>query len=232
MIMTAWGFYRLVGGGASFRLRDLPGCSCATLVPGRQLMTITRKMYLFVAALFVFLVAGMPTKVAAQEGQDGEEGEGNGGLTCGWCYYSIWNDEHWFDNGGDGCGWPNPGDSECSRCGGTSSCHGFGHPDSGGPCHIACGGTTTQQALSDAVSDLRSGLDAMDLVRVAEAITSSRDGVSVEYLPDAGRIDVVLACTPSIPSGTVPVPPEVRPALDRALEGSVTAAAVRNPDAW
>ena len=58
----------------------------------------------------------------------------------------------------------------------------------------------------------------MDLVRVAETIASTRDGFSVEYLPEAGRIDLVLACAPSIPAGTVPVPPEIRPALDRALK--------------
>ena len=43
---------------------------------------------------------------------------------------------------------------------------------------------------------------------------------------------LVLACAPSIPAGTVAVPPEVRPALDRALKGSVAAIAVRSRDAW
>ena len=77
-----------------------------------------------------------------------------------------------------------------------------------------------------------SGLDAMDLERVAETIASARDGFSVEYLPEAGRIDLVLACAPSIPAGTVPVPPEIRPALDRALKEPVAAIAVRGRDAW
>ena len=198
------------------------------MVPGRQLMTIVRKTYLFVAALFVFLAAGSPTEVVAQEG---------GGLTCGWCLendHPVLGWVHWFPNGGDECGWPNPGsDHQCSACGGSSTCHGFHTTDDTpfGKCHIPCGGTTTQMTLSNTVSDLRSGLDAMDLVRVAETIASAGDGFSVEYLPDAGRIDVVLACAPSIPAGTVPVPPEVRSALDRALKESVAAIAVRGRDA-
>ena len=89
-----------------------------------------------------------------------------------------------------------------------------------------------QQALSNAVSDLRSGLDAMDLERVAESIGSTRDGFSVEYLPEAGRIDLVLACAPSIPAGTVPVTPEIRPALDRAMKEPVAAIDRRSRDGW
>ena len=89
-----------------------------------------------------------------------------------------------------------------------------------------------QQALSNAVSDLRSRLDAMDLDGVAETIASPRDGFSVEYLPEAGRIDLVLACAPSIPAGTIPVPTEIRPALDRALREPVAAIAGRSRDRW
>ena len=192
-------------------------------------MEIARKTYLFVAVLFVFLVAGLPNEVEAQ----------GGGLTCGWCWEMTLGNTlngplvHWFPQGGDACGWPNPGAGYmCARCGGTSHCHGFHSRHRYGPCHILCGGQTTQQALSNAVSDLRSGLDAMDLERVAETIASTRDGFSVEYLPEAGRIDLILACAPSVPAGTVPVPPEIRPALDRALKEPVAAIAGRSRDAW
>ena len=177
----------------------------------------------FVAALFVLLVAGWPTEGEAQ------------GLTCGWCIEldTPWGTIHGFVNGGDKCGWPNPGPAwQCSRCGGTSMCHGLASPLSGGPCHIPCGGTAMQQSVSDAVSDLRSGLGAMQLERVAEAIVSTRDGFSVEYLPEAGRIDLVLACAPSMPARTVPVPPEIRSALDQAMkEPAAAAIASRGPDA-
>lgn len=120
--------------------------------------------------------------------------------------------------------------AQCSRCGGTSDCHGFLSWHVLGPCHMACGGTTAQRSLSNAVSDLRSGLDATDLDRVAEVITSPRAGFSVEYLPEAGRIDLVLACAPSIPSGTLPVPPEIRSALDQALTDPVAAIASLDRD--
>lgn len=103
-------------------------------------MEIARKMYPFVAALFVLLVAAPPT-VEAQ----------GGGLTCGWCKEM-------------------------------------------GP---------------------------------VEAIASPRDDFSVEYLPEAGRIDFVLACAPSIPAGTIPVPPGIRPALDRALQEPVAVAVLK-----
>ena len=178
-------------------------------------MEIAWKTYLFVAALMVFLVVGLPNEVEAQ----------GGGLTCGWC--EELGPIHGFPNGGDKCGWPNPGqDYQCSRCGGTSHCHGFISWHAWGPCHMACGGTTAQQSLSDAVSDLRSGLDVMDLERVAETIASTRDGFSIEYLPEAGRIDLVLACAPSIPAGTVPVPPGIRPSLERALKQPVPVVAL------
>ena len=199
-------------------------------------MEISRRTYLFVAALFVFLVAGLPTEVEAQ----------GGGLTCGWCWEMFLENEdegfvHWFPRGGDECGWPNPGAGYvCARCGGTSHCHGYHSRHRFGPCHMLCGGggggpedeIPLKQALSNAVSDLRSGLDDMDLVRVAETIASAHDGFSVEYLPEAGRIDLILACAPSIPAGTVPVPPEIRPALDRALKEPVVAIAASGRDAW
>ena len=43
-------------------------------------MTIARKTYLFVAALFALLVAGSPAEVVALDG-----GDGGAGLTCAWC---------------------------------------------------------------------------------------------------------------------------------------------------
>jgi len=184
-------------------------------------MEIARKTYLFVAALFVFLVAGPPTEVEAQ----------GGGLTCGWCWEMTLGSVgsvHWFPRGGDKCGWPNPGAGYvCARCGGTSHCHGYHSKHRYGPCHILCGGQgpgEDEEVLAHVVSDLRSGLATLDLGRVAETIASARDGFAVEYLPDAGRIDLVLACDPSIPAATVPVPPDIRPALDRALKEPVTVA--------
>lgn len=196
----------------------------------RGKMEIAKKTYMFVAALFVFLLVGPPTDVEAQ----------GGGLTCGWCIELFIQargvDIHGFPWGGDECGWPNRGPAyRCSRCGGSSHCHSLFSEHSLGRCHIRCGGTPPpedEEVLAHVVSDLRSGLDAMDLEAVAATIAFPRNGFAVEYLPEAGRIDLVLACDPSVPAATVPVPPVIRPDLDRALRDPVAAFAGRGRDGW
>lgn len=135
-------------------------------------------------------------------------------LTCGRCeaWGSAINDHHRFPNGGGECGWP-PGDA-CSRCGGTSRCHMAWDT---GPCHIPCGPGGGPRAMARAVAEIEDALAARNMDAVAAAISSDASDATMEYLPDAGRIDVSLSCNPLVPVRTLPVPPEVRGDLGAAL---------------
>lgn len=141
-------------------------------------------------------------------------------LTCGWCeeWGSVIFNHHRFPNGGDKCGWP-PGDG-CSRCGRTSSCHRDWWV---GDCHIPCGpdgdplDPEEPKALARAVAEIEDALAARKMDAVAVAISSNASNLTMEYLPDAGRIDVLLSCNPLVPARTLPVPPDVRGDLSAAL---------------
>ena len=186
-------------------------------------MTISRKTYLFVAALFVFLMASAPTEVEAQDG---------GGLTCGWCVHGVHNLvevpggyegdlKHVFPYGGNGCGWQGHDipHVECSRCGGTSDCHTRWRD---GFCHIPCG---PEGDAVVALSEIEAGLDDDDMAVVASALRMAREGVVVEFIPEGGRIDIVLPCNPTRVYHTIPVPPDVR---TRLLVELGSAAGARN----
>ena len=181
-------------------------------------MTISRKTYLFVAALFVFLWAGAPTEVEAQDG---------GGLTCGWCVeesrlgFVISPDytgpviqfRHHFPGGGNECGWDGHDDpgARCSRCGGTSDWH----PETRyGGCHIPCGPDGDAYAVTSEVED---ALGRGDVAAVALALQAPQEGVSFEFIPDAGRIEVTFSCGPDGPVQSIPVPPAARDRLRAAV---------------
>ncbi len=183
-------------------------------------MTISRKTYLFVAALFVFMLAGVPTEVEAQDG---------GGLTCGWCVMDFQDvhiidpdggyegtirlHRHRFTGGGNECGWDGhdePG-AMCSRCGGTSFCHEDFWP---GPCHIPCGPDGDAYAVTAEVED---ALERGDVATVALALHAPQEGVSLEFIPAAGRIEVTFSCGPGGAVQSIPVPPAARDRLKAAV---------------
>ena len=184
-------------------------------------MAIPRRMYLFMAALFLSLAASAPV-----EGQDQ-------GLTCAWCWESggDWHPGggplvHHFIANGELCGWEGSGHGDqmsCARCGRTSTCHGYDDP---GPCHIACGPEGDAMA---ALTEIREALDSDDVAVVASALLRDRVGVSVEFIPKSGRIDLLLPCDPYRPYHTIPVVPEVREALMGELQTATLALGVLQP---
>ena len=187
-------------------------------------MTIARRTYLFLAALFVFLWAGAPTEVEAQ-------GEG---LTCGWCLHDgdrigsvevggrrlavIGNFSHAFPRGGDECGWEGHDDEDifggpvCARCGGDDShCHTDYWENM---CHRPCGPEGDAVA---ALTEIEEALGRDEMTTVVAALRKARTGMSVEFLPDAGRIEIMLACDLDRAIHTIPVLPGARERLQAAL---------------
>lgn len=100
----------------------------------------------------------------------------------------------------------------CSRCGGTSDCH---REFRTGNCHIACGpaGGDVAAALTEVEDALASG----DVTAVASALLEPRTGLSLEFIPENGRIDLFLSCTPDRTYRTIPVMPEARDRLAAAV---------------
>ena len=159
------------------------------------------------------------------------------GLTCGWCSSGTINvtwpdgstteceDCHAFFRGGDACGW---GGSDwpstiCARCGGRSFCHRLPWP---GPCHVLCG---PDGDLTAELSGVQEALDQGDVTVVATALLRERAGASLEFVPEAGRIDVVLACSPDRVTHVIPVLPAVRERLEAELSTRAAAIIGRQP---
>ncbi len=174
-------------------------------------MRIARKTYLVVAALFVALVATAPLNAQGDEGD--EEGE----VVCWWCM-ELNDGSHTFGYGEQGCNsdlvGPDDDNVYCSRCGRTSDCH-PGRYDPG-PCHIACGPAGEAETMA-ALTEIQEALDGDDVEAVALALGSQRVGVSVEFIPAAGRIDLVRRCDPTRAVRTIPVFPEMRAELEAEL---------------
>lgn len=131
---------------------------------------------------------------------------------CGWCVRREEDDgfsEHHFPSGGNGCQWPppypTPNHSSCDRRGGTSSCHRAWWE---GDCHIACGPDGDRPGgFDDVVAAIQTGLEERDMAGVAASVAAQYpSSLAVEYVPEAGRIDFVLACNPDAPASTLPVP--------------------------
>ena len=187
---------------------------------------IARKTYLLVAGLLIVLAASAPVEVEAQDG--------GGGLTCGWCVHGIHGGvrvpggiegvlKHIFPYGGNGCGWEGHDllFAECSRCGGPDShCHTQWWD---GYCHILCGPEgDAMAALTAALTEIEEALGAEDIALAASALRRERTGVSVEFSPGAGRIDLMLPCEPDRVYHTIPVLPEVRTRLQAELQASAS----------
>lgn len=179
--------------------------------------------------LFMFSVAVLPTAVVAQDEGDDDEDEG---LTCGWCIQesTFWvlpgtiiilePPEHKFPRGGDECGWEGHDDSGvmCSRCGGeTSKCH---KDWWAGRCHIPCGSEGDDVESSAALTDIEEALESGDVTAVASVLREPRTGFSFEFIPEAGRIALFLACDPDRAARTIPVSPEARDRLTAAFGAS------------
>ena len=203
---------------------DAPWGRESTGAQRRQTMTTVKRLSPLVAALLVSLAASTP--VEAQ------------GVTCGWCSHGTIDVTypdgstsscqycHAFFRAGDLCGlegsnWPS---TVCARCGGRPSyCHRLPWP---GPCHILCG---PDGDLSAELSDIQGALENGDVTVVASALLRERSGAALEFVPDAGRIDVVLACSPGRAARTIPVFPEVREKLEAELSMRALGIAMRPP---
>ena len=83
-----------------------------------------------------------------------------------------------------------------------------------GFCHIPCGPTGD---LFAALSEIEEALELEDLAAVALVLQEPTTGVSFEFVPDAGRIDAILACDPNRVFRTIPVLPEARDRLKAAV---------------
>lgn len=175
-------------------------------------MTIPTRPYLFVAAVFAPLLASAPAEAQ---------------LTCGWCEEDIragvtvggWfyvGLAHRFPGGGNECGWDGSGQGHaCSRCGGADShCH-VGWWTLG--CHIPCGPTGGAQA---ALTDIQGALDSGDMTLVASALLQDRSDVSVEFVPEAGSIDLMLSCDPERVFHSIPISPDARVKLEAVFSAS------------
>lgn len=174
-------------------------------------MRITTVLWTLVAALFISLAA--PTPVDAQ------------GVTCGWCSEGnmgvIFPDGseatcwgcHAFFMGGDLCGWEGHDwpDTSCRRCGGTSDCHQLPRY---GPCHIRCG---PDGDLFAELSGILEALDRGNVAVVASTLVRERTDASLDYIPEEGRINIVLACSPDRVNRVIPVLPKVREKLEAEL---------------
>ena len=144
-------------------------------------------------------------------------GDTNAQVTCGWCQSGplievddsgdVWwhNGHRFLFEGGGECLWAGHDEPaiNCARCGGTSDCHSKGRPPV--YCdHILCGPAGDAMA---AATEIREALETRDISVVASSLTRERAGVSVEFSPESGRIDVMLSCDPYRPVTTIPVSP-------------------------
>lgn len=134
-------------------------------------------------------------------------------VTCWWCGWMNFSDGPWhtFFAGGEGCGFPQPqtmySNVECSRCGGTSSCHVDDAQQ--GECHIPCGG-----ALAASVSEaIEAALEREDPSILLQVLGALPDGVSTRYDPVNGRMVVFMNCNPERPASYHAVSPGLRDAL-------------------
>lgn len=170
-------------------------------------MPSSRRVFPLLLAVWALLTvsAAAPIPVAAQDM-----------VICAWCEEEGWWfwRKHRFTAGGFYCDDP-PGE-HCVRCGGDSDCHTEWR---GGSCHMPCGSDGGQmQALADAVSEVRAGLDAADVTMVATAILDDRGDLEIKYRGEAGRIDFMLPCDQDVPMATVAIVPGVRAELDAAMK--------------
>ena len=155
-------------------------------------------------------------------------GDSNAQVTCGWCQsgphiYIDGDGDAWLLNGhrflyegGGECLWEGHDQpaTTCVRCGGSSDCHTW--PQMPLWCdHILCGPAGDAMA---AATEIRDALDTSDGSVVASALNRERAGVSVTFIPESGRIDVMLSCDLSKAVETIPVSAELREAIEATAE--------------
>lgn len=165
-------------------------------------MTSVTRGFVFATAVVLFLAGDTP--VEAQE-------------ACWWS--NTVENQHGFILGGFDC--PEDGKLpgvKCVKCElGKKKEHEGCHPAlMPGGAHEACDDGTAALA---ALTEIRDALGGDDVTMLASALMKERAGVSAEFVPEGGRIDLILACDPYKPFRTIPVLPEVR----RALEGELLA---------
>ena len=168
-------------------------------------MTFLKRICLGVATLLVCLV---PSESA--------EAQFLGEVVCWWCFEQ--DGMHDFSLNGRGCGskgeYPDdPVTAQCVRCGGSSECH---YRRKVGPCHIPCGPAGGEAVA--AATEIQEAIKTEDVAVVASALAKARSGISAEFIPEGGRIDVVLTCRPSMPFSTIAVVPKLRDALLAELQ--------------
>ena len=78
-----------------------------------------------------------------------------------------------------------------------------------------------------AVTEIEEALASGDLTMVAAALNRDRDGLVVEFVPAADRVDLILACDPDRAFRSIPVLPEVREMLETQLAATRSAMAMR-----
>ena len=79
---------------------------------------------------------------------------------------------------------------------------------------MACGPLSD---LFSALTDVKVALEGGDMTVVASALHEPRTGVFLEFVPEGGRIDVVLACDTDRVNTAIPVLPEERDRLQAAV---------------
>lgn len=174
-------------------------------------MTIKRMGFVFLGSLLLLL--GTSSSIDAQRVP-----------VCGWCDWwdgfkrasmmeygteDSWGRHSFPTSAADACGGDEWG--TCAACGGSSMCHRFWMR---GPCHVPCDGVFAGRTTLEEVQE---ALAENDIDVLASALSRERAGVFVEFIPESGRIDVLLSCDPNRAAHTIPVEPELREKLKAAL---------------
>ena len=166
-------------------------------------MAMAAKGSLFATALVLFLAGGAP--IEAQE------------EVCWWS--NTVGSKHGFVVAAIGRDCPEDGKPPgvtCVVCEPGSQGHNGCHYElMEGGTHAACddGG-----GVLAALTEIQDAMEGGDITMVASALMRERGSVSAEFIPEGGRIDLILACDPNKPSWTIPVLPELRRALESELE--------------
>ena len=81
-------------------------------------------------------------------------------------------------------------------------------------------GTRVDADAFAVMTEIKDALDRDDVALLAAAVSRDRVGVSAEFIPDGGRIDLILPCDPSVAYQTIPVLPRVNAELTEALRAA------------
>ncbi len=167
--------------------------------------------HLSVLALGAFLYLGS----VAMPQRAGAEPE----VVCSWCVprqddLGNAGNEHHFPDPSNRCVLPKPDfvTYECSRCGGSSTCH---TDYQVGACHTACGG----ENLASAEQQIEALIAGGDTEGLREFLATAHAGVVANYLEAGGRIELVADCAPDVVASVVAIPAEMRPMIAESRQG-------------